>query len=107
MLLPDEPGGAYGMPPPEETTIQGKVSSNETGDPIPGIKVSIEGTEYWDYTNKYGRFDFWGVPNKDEYIIKLEDVDGPAQGGLFKTQTLTLTKNDVSNVRLIEMELAE
>jgi len=111
MMLPDEPSGAYGMPAPaygmpSSTSISGKVISNEDEEPIPAIQVSIEGTEYWEYTNKYGRFDFWGVPIKDVYIIKIEDVDGPAHGQ-FKTQTLTITKDDVPNLQPIRMEVAE
>jgi len=110
MMPPDEPA-MYGMPPPAygmppSTSISGKVSSNETGEPIPGIKVSIdEGTNYWDYTNKDGCFNFWGVPLKDEYKIILEDVDGPAQGGQFQGKTRTLKQSDTNAFILIDMDL--
>ena len=102
MMLPDEPGGAYGMPP--STSIRGKVSSNKTGEPIPGIKVSIdEATGY--YTNTEGYFNIWSLPIMAEYKIKLEDVDGSENGGLFKEQTLTLKKDDTDSLLLIVMEL--
>ena len=104
MIPPDEPQVMYGMPP--STSIRGRVSSNKTGVPIPGIKVSIdEGTRYWEYTNKDGEFNFSGVPIKDNYILKLEDVDGPAQGGEFIGKTRTLRQNDTNTFILIDMDL--
>jgi hypothetical protein len=110
IMPPDDPGAAYGMPPPEpgyvpHTSIYGKVvSSNETDKPIFGIKVSIEGTTYWDYTDKDGRFSF-SLPSQDVYKLKLEDVDGPYHGGLFKGQTWTLNQNDTYKTLLIGMDL--
>jgi len=104
-VIPPEPVVCeYGMPP--SASINGKVSSNKTGEPIPGIKVSIDaGTEFWDYTNKYGNFNFYGLPIKDEYKITLEDVDGQAQGGLFEGKTRTLKQNDTNNLILIDLDL--
>jgi len=109
ILLPDEPTAAYGMPPPsppekQETSIRVKVKANETGEPIFGIKVSIEGTKYWDYTNKEGYFSVL-VPTQNNYRIKLEDVDGPAHGGLFKGQTRTIKQENTYNTLLIFMDL--
>jgi putative lipoprotein (rSAM/lipoprotein system) len=105
MMPPEEPV-MYGMPP--STTIEGKVSAKETGEPIFGIKVSIEETneKYWEYTDKYGGFKFEGVPIKNDYKIKCEDVDGPYNGGLFKEKTLTLIKQgDINNLIFIELDL--
>jgi hypothetical protein len=111
VMPPDEPSAAYGMPPPDppgyiqKTSIYGKVvSSEETQKPIFGIKVSIEGTEYWEYTDKDGRFSFY-VPIQDIYKIKLEDVDGPYHGGLFKGKTWTVDQNDIYKTLLIGMDL--
>jgi hypothetical protein len=102
MIPPDEPQVMYGMPP--STAINGRVSSAETGDPIPCIKVSVLGTEYWDYTNKNGDFNFWGMPIKADYTIKFEDVDGPLHGGQFKEQTLKI-KGDEIDILYISMDL--
>ena len=109
ILLPDEPTAAYGMPsptPPEKqnTLIQGKVRANETGEPIYGIKVSIEGTKYRDSTDSTGYFSVW-VPIQDNYKIKIEDVDGDANGGLFKGQALTLKQEDTNAILFIPMDL--
>jgi len=106
IMYPDEPGGAYGMPPPETTTsIFGKVTASNTGDPIFGIKVSVDETDeeadHWEYTDKYGRFYFNSIPIKDEYILKLKDVDGPYHGGYFKEKTITLKKEEDTHINIL------
>jgi len=109
IIPPDEPA-EYGMPPPEygppinETSIYGKVQSKETGEPIFGIKVSIEGTEYWKRTDEDGRFYIY-LPVREKYKLKFEDVDGTYNGGLFKDQTFTLNQNDTYYNLLIGMDL--
>jgi len=108
MLPPDDSYVEYGMPPPEETqttSFYGRVVAKKTGEPIFGIKISIEGTEYYDYTNKDGYFSFWAPIYQAEYKIKFEDVDGPYNGGLFKEQTLTLKQEDIYKTLLIGMDL--
>jgi hypothetical protein len=109
ILPPDDGYAEYGMPAPSYgmpplTTIQGKVRANKTGEPIFGIKVSIEETEHWDYTNKYGDFNFY-LPVQDDYKIKLEDVDGPAHGGLFREKILTLKQDDTYTMLWIGMDI--
>jgi len=101
---------AYGMPPPDppdyvqKTSIYGKVVAKETGKPIFGIQVSIEETDYWNYTDKYGGFSLC-LPVQDTYKIKFEDVDGPYNDGLFKEQIWTLKDNDTHTNLLIGMDL--
>jgi hypothetical protein len=97
----------YGMPFPDdgmETSIYGKVMSNETGDPILGINVSIEETELWDRTDKNGGF-YLLVPTQDEFILKFEDIDGPYNGGLFKEQKFTLKLEDAHSTLMIGMDI--
>jgi hypothetical protein len=115
-IPPDPIVCEYGMPPPDpdyvrQTSIYGKVvSSKDTDKPIFGIKVSIGRTgywdekEYWDYTDKDGRFSFY-IPTRKEYKLKLEDVDGPYHGGLFKEQTWTIKQEDTYYTVLIGMDL--
>jgi hypothetical protein len=108
MMPPDEPV-EYGMPPPAygmppSNTISGKVVSKETQKPIFGIEVSLEGTEYMIHTREDGYF-YLDVPFQNNYTIILKDVDGPAHGGLFQEQTLTLTRNDASLTQYIRMDL--
>jgi hypothetical protein len=111
IMPPDEPGLVeYGMPVPPAygmpsgTSIFGKVVAKETGKPIFGIEVSIEETEYCKRTHEDGYFDFW-IPIQDEYKLKIKDIDGPYNDGLFKEQTWTLTQNDTYKTLLIGMEL--
>jgi hypothetical protein len=109
IMYPDEPYAEYGMPPPDynqETSIRGKVIAKETGDPIFGIRVSVNigQTEYWDRTDKYGNFSLW-LPVQDIYELKFEDVDGPYNGGLFKGETYTLKQNDIYTTLLIGMDI--
>ena len=96
VMFPDEPYAEYGMPapaygmPPDEpyyvqqTVIRGTVVAEKTGDPIFGIKVSIEGTSYSARTDLEGYFYISGVPVQDVYNVKFEDVDGIYNDGLFK-----------------------
>jgi hypothetical protein len=101
------PAPAYGMPPQppllEEVSIYGKVIARETGKPILGIQVSVEETEYWERTDKYGYFSLW-VPIQEVYQLKFEDVDGPYNDGLFKEQTWTLRQDDTYRTLLIGMD---
>jgi hypothetical protein len=105
VMYPDEPA-AYGMPPPDcnrEISINGKVKTR-TGEPIFGIKVSVEETEYWERTDKYGWF-YFRLPVQETFKLKFEDVDGPYNGGLFKEQTWTLKKDDAYTNLLIGMDI--
>jgi len=112
MMVPDEPWVAYGMPAPDpdyvqHVSISGKVVSKETQKPIFGIEVSIEETENVvepERTDKNGYFSFY-IPVQEVYKLKIEDVDGPYNGGLFKSQTWTLNQNDTYKTLLIGMEL--
>ena len=106
MMIPDEPA-MYGPRPPEEnqeTAIRGTVVSKKTGEPIFGIKVSIEGTNVSARTNTDGYFYLW-VKTQDVYNIKFEDVDGPYEGGWFQDMTLPFKQNDSYYNLWIPMDL--
>jgi hypothetical protein len=106
IMPPDEPWAAYGMPPEylQETAIRGVVVSKKTGNPIFGIKVSIDGTEYKTRTNEDGYFYIW-LPIQDVYKIIFEDLDGPYNDGLFQKQTVTLKQDNTNNNLMIIMDL--
>jgi hypothetical protein len=113
VMPPDEPWAAYGMPPPDRpdyiqhTSISGKVVSRETQEPIFGIEVTIEENGKIiepERTDKNGYFSFY-LPIQDVYKLKIEDVDGPYNGGLFKGQTWTLNKNDSYKTLLIGLDV--
>jgi putative lipoprotein (rSAM/lipoprotein system) len=112
ILPPDVIECEYGMPPPdyvEETTIRGKVTAKKTGKPIPGINVSveIEGTDYWERTDKDGYF-YLRVPTQNVYELKLKDVDGEFNDGLFQEQTWPVKLEDTySTLIMIGMDIEE
>ena len=107
----DIPAPAYGMPPDyrEELIIRGSIISKETGEPIPGIHVRIDGYN-WSFAVDIGRFYIY-VPKQDNYQIIFTDVDLYKNGGLFKPYTITLTQEEVENLNSsplrIELEKAE
>jgi hypothetical protein len=108
VMYPDDngPSGAYGMPPPETiTSIYGRVTARNTGDPIFGIQVSVEETEYNKRTDENGWFYFFDIPIQEKYKLKFEDIDGPANGGLFKGQTWTLKESGTHSNLLVAMDL--
>jgi len=94
----------YGVPIPDETSISGKVVSTATQKPIFGIMVSVEGTGISARTNEDGYF-YLRATIRDSYTIKLEDVDGPYNGGLFKGETRRLRQDDTYSTLLIGMAL--
>jgi hypothetical protein len=106
IMITDEPA-MYGPRPPEEiqeTAIRGTVVSKQTGEPIFGIKVSIEGTNVSDRTNKDGYF-YLRVKTQDVYKLIFEDVDGSYNDGEFQEQKWTIKQNDTYNNLLIGMDL--
>jgi hypothetical protein len=109
ILLPDTQTAEYGCPPPlppenQETSINGKVVSKKTGNPINGIKITIDGTGVSARTDMDGNFYLW-VRIQDRYKLKFEDIDGSDNGGLFLEQTWTLNQNDTYNTMLIGLDL--
>jgi hypothetical protein len=78
----------YGMPLDEgdEVLIYGSVQSQKDNTPIPGIKVSVADSDYYDFTDSNGDFSLF-LLMQDRYTVTFEDVDGPQNGGLFKPHT--------------------
>ena len=98
VLPPDIGTVAYGPPPPSNENnrivLTGWVKANETKKPIKDIKVSVEGIGTYDYTGPSGYY-YLPVPTQEKYILKIEDIDGPANDGSFKETTLTINKDGV------------
>jgi len=55
--------------PPGEATLHGVVTDAVTGDPIAGVKVTIDGTTA--YTNAGGEYGFTGLP-PGSYVVTFE-----------------------------------
>jgi hypothetical protein len=89
----------YGMPPDyrEEFTIQGKVISKETGKPIQGIAILLKDINNYPCYSQYdGTFSvyYYDYDVKDNYTLIITDVDTDYNGGSFKQQIITLTREE-------------
>ena len=98
----------YGSPH-ADFAVKGKVTAAETGDPVKGIKVTLENTDniyYWNdssqleaYTDDQGNYAISASAHSaiGIHTIKTEDVDGEANGGYFApaTETVAVKKEDM------------
>lgn len=114
---PDKPDPYHDIPveygvPHADYVIMGSVTSQNTSEPIPGIKATFRRYSYTDndgkkhyenqefVTDAEGKinapmqeymFPLWG---DDQYSIILEDIDGPQNGGLFESHEIA--KEDIT-----------
>jgi putative lipoprotein (rSAM/lipoprotein system) len=93
----------YGTPIDNDSvTIQGTVSS-KTDIPIPGIKVSVESSDY--FTNESGNF-FIHLPEQTSYELQFEDIDEQLNGS-YKTLKKTITLSEANSPVNIQLEEAD
>ncbi|MDR2814712.1 MAG: carboxypeptidase-like regulatory domain-containing protein [Prevotellaceae bacterium] len=73
----------YGTPQDlgEDVLITGVVSSRQTDEPIPNIKVSVENQPQYEFTDDNGRFSVYALRDS-ACKVRFEDVDS-AQNGTF------------------------
>lgn len=83
----------------EKISISGKVTNANTGKPIPGITVFVEGTNRGTYTNSEGRFQIKGL-NSGVYSLRFSGVG---------FETFVKSNLYVTNVKpvYVEVELVE
>ena len=69
--------------------------NDEYDNPVPGIRVIADysaGKPYRAdtlYTDKEGRFSrFMSIPRVDKFVMSFTDIDGNANGGYFKSDTI-------------------
>jgi hypothetical protein len=89
---------AYGMrqPGPESLTVpvQGRVVSEETGEPIAGIRVEYNyGTAD---TDSDGRFLIY-MPEENLYFIRFVDIDGFENSGFFSYNNMSIPRDKIEN----------
>lgn len=77
-----------------KTTVHGKVVSDATGQPIPGVSVSVVGHPYSAMTDDAGSFTLQ-VPASGDCELK---VNGPTQAGVI----VSLRDRDYVSIRLME-----
>jgi hypothetical protein len=94
---------AYGMRQPDRESytvpVQGRVVSEETGDPVVGIRITTYGKSYHYAvadTDGDGRFLVY-VPEEDFYSISFIDGDGFKNGGFFSYKDMSITRNEIEN----------
>jgi len=92
-----------GPDPGNDIYLTGTVFCKETNTSIPGINVSLQGTDHYDRTDKNGGFFIYVPERLDKHILEFEDVDGPYNGGLFKTKIKEI--NNEYNYHIIEVYL--
>ena len=76
-------GAEYGTPN-ADFVIKGTVTSEDTNQPVPQIKVKIEYDSV--YTNQNGKYEIIhnAFPESQDILIQFIDTDGEANGGLFQ-----------------------
>jgi hypothetical protein len=91
---------AYGMrePDPDSYTVpvQGRVVSEETGEPVTGIRVAYHYSAYHAATDTDGdgRFLIY-VPEENFYSIRFSDIDGFENGGFFSYKEMSIPRDKI------------
>jgi hypothetical protein len=89
----------YGQPQPDPrgytVPIQGRVVSEETGEPIAGIIVRYDYHATVD-TDGDGNF-FIYVPEEDSCAVRFLDNDGFENGGFFSTKDMTIPREEIGD----------
>lgn len=96
----------YGSPQDfgQDFYIHGRVKSKNTGEPIKGIKVSVDSQGQYVYTDELGFFEFY-VHKTDEMLISFDDIDSVDNQEYIRRDTLLSSIKD-DKVRL-NIELNE
>ncbi|GHT67644.1 hypothetical protein FACS1894110_13520 [Spirochaetia bacterium] len=90
---------AYGMREPDLSSytvpVQGRVVSEETGEPVAGIVVRYG---QWPAVNTDGdgRFIIY-VPENDSYMVRFYDNDGFENGGYFPYKDMTIPRDGIAD----------
>jgi hypothetical protein len=73
--------------------VEGEVTSRNTGDGIPQIKVSMNNGEYYEYTDEDGRFMFYAEPT-DSLKFTFEDFDSSNNTKYLTKDTLVINEGE-------------
>ena len=73
----------------EDRVISGVVS-DESGAPINGIQVSLNG-DHFALTDEEGKFCNLVISNSSLFELSFNDIDGQKNGGLFEGKTISVT----------------
>lgn len=100
----DPPVAVYGVPYFDNNiNFRGNVISEETHDPIPGIKIKFT-TGYHDTvyvnTDALGNYSFWEYATEGQDVkLILSDIDSTDNGGDFETKSIDIVVSfrDINN----------
>lgn len=95
----------YGTPQDlgADVYIQGLVKSKKTGQPIKGIKVSVEDNPQYQYTNEDGSFSFY-TEFAESCKIKFEDIDSNQNCAFFDKDTTLKNLTDQVYLNILLQE---
>jgi hypothetical protein len=95
----------YGQPQPDPrgytVPVQGRVVSEETGEPIAGIIVRYDYHATVD-TDGDGSF-FIYVPEEDSCAVRFFDNDGFENGGFFSTKYMNITREEIGDPLMVSL----
>ncbi|GHV12043.1 hypothetical protein FACS189491_04350 [Spirochaetia bacterium] len=89
----------YGQPQPDLSSytvpVEGRVVSEETGEPVAGIRVRY-GSWVAVNTDSDGRFLIY-VPENDSYTVWFNDTDGFENSGYFSHKNMIITRDEIAD----------
>jgi hypothetical protein len=98
-VMPFSVYAGYGQVQPDLSSytlpIEGRVVSEETGEPVAGIRVGYGRYVIAD-TDGEGRFLIY-VPEEDSYTIWFSDNDGFENSGFFSTRDMTIPRDEIGD----------
>jgi len=104
MKMGDEYGPGpvmYGMPP----AANGEVKAADTQQAIPGIRVSVAGTQNQTYTDTNGRYRLVSSQlNNESGALLFEDADGTQNGEFYDTTVSWDRDNRLPNIVYTSMQ---
>jgi hypothetical protein len=98
-VLPVMIHAMYGMREPDRSSytvpLQGRVVSEETGEPVAGIMVEYVADRYVHAdTDSDGRFLIY-LPESDSYPLRFWDMDGFEGGGFFTRKDVSISRDEI------------
>ncbi len=88
-----------------ELSIRGTVRAENTAEPIPGIKVSLDKHRQYDFTDENGQFVIY-TEIENLYKVIFEDVDS-TENGLYTTKDTILENINVQDGVFLDIILSE
>jgi hypothetical protein len=98
-VMPVSVYAGYGQPQPDLSSytvpVQGRVVSEETGEPVAGIRVGFDRYSIV-ATDGDGYFLIY-VPEEDSYNIWFSDYDGFENSGFFSNKNMSIPRDEIEN----------